>query len=101
MDGSRGHVWRPLAGRVRPRRTTARQRHLAFENDVRGVNGMSVIGIEGVRCILPCEDVAESLLAELLLDTGASRIRATDARQRQRWRPTGPIQTLTPARSRM
>lgn len=61
------HIGRALASDIRPGRPAARQRHLALENNVRGINGVRVVRVRGVRSILPDVDVAEAFVAQLLL----------------------------------
>ena len=51
-----------MAIRVAP--AAHRQRHLAAQNDVRGLRGMGVIGIGRVRPILPNIRLTKSFLLE-------------------------------------
>ena len=67
MDRTRRHVRGPIAGGVGSRRTGTRKRHLPLENDVGRLDRMGVIGIVGVRRVLPRIDAAEALLPQLLL----------------------------------
>ena len=47
-----------------------RQRHLAFENDVRSLHGMGVIGVTLVRAVFPKIRVAKSFAMQLFFEIG-------------------------------
>jgi hypothetical protein len=66
-SASRNVRW-TLPGLKSPRRATARERHVAVEDDVGRIDGMRVVGIEGVRAILPDIDVSETFATELLFE---------------------------------
>ena len=64
MDRARGNV-AAISHAIRFRFPTARQRHFAIENDVRGQTRMGVIGIERARTILPNVGVREPFREKL------------------------------------
>ena len=59
MHGAGGHI-HALAGFVRARLAVLRERHFAFEDDVRGLAGMAVVGIERARNVPPKKCVAKA-----------------------------------------
>ena len=52
MDGSGGNV-AAVANAIRLRSAAHGEHHFAIENYVRGKPGMRVVGVEGVRAVLP------------------------------------------------
>jgi hypothetical protein len=57
-----------LANSVRARFAARGERHLAFQNYVRSFCTMRVIGVIGLRAILPNESVDETFVVQLAFD---------------------------------
>ena len=62
MHGSRRHIGWTFARRIGRGRAAACQRHLAVENDMRGIDRMRMVWIRRVRAVLPDVDMAEAFL---------------------------------------
>ena len=60
----------PFSSAVSPALAAHRQRHLSFENDVRGFDRVSVVGIATIRAIFPDIRVAKALVMQFLLKFG-------------------------------
>lgn len=52
MDRAVGNI-AALSGAVSPALATHRQRHLSFQNDVSGFDGVRMVGISAVGAVLP------------------------------------------------
>jgi hypothetical protein len=55
---------------IRRASTVHRQRHLSFENDVRGFDAVGVVGIAAIRPVLPNTGVTKALAMQLLFEFG-------------------------------
>ena len=65
------HIWRALTGLIGLRHATARECHLAIEDDVRRVDRMRVVWIERMRAILPEINTAETFLPKLPFESAS------------------------------